>query len=135
MNTFSQDGGLIAQNFFQCVKSVRIRSYSGPHFLAFRLNNFECGHFLRSAIHVKFVAIMLQYLLCNATSSLLYTTACLTLLYFTKAVCITCPKHELNQYYQKNKLATIVYFQAQVVSLAHGFCQRCVYFLCIANKN
>ena len=38
-----------------CLKSVRIRSYSGPHFLAFGLNtgrydlnNCEYGHFLRS---------------------------------------------------------------------------------------
>ena len=30
------------------MKSVRIRSYSGPHFPAFRLNNSEYGHFLRS---------------------------------------------------------------------------------------
>ena len=38
-----------------CVKSVRIRSYSGPHFPAFRLNtdqnNSEYGHFLRSDTH------------------------------------------------------------------------------------
>ena len=37
-----------------CVKSVRIRSYSGPHFPAFGLytnhNNSEYGHFLRSDI-------------------------------------------------------------------------------------
>ena len=43
-----------------CVKSVRFRSYSGPHFAAFGLNtvrmqenadqnNFDYGHFLRSA--------------------------------------------------------------------------------------
>ena len=35
-----------------CVKSVRIWSYSGPYFPAFRLNtdqnNSEYGHFLRS---------------------------------------------------------------------------------------
>ena len=31
-----------------CVKSVRIRSYSGPYFPAFGLNNTEYGHFLRS---------------------------------------------------------------------------------------
>ena len=29
----------------QCVKSVCIRSYSGPHFPAFGLNNSEYGHF------------------------------------------------------------------------------------------
>ena len=45
-----------------CVKSVRIRSFSGPHFPAFGLNtevrmrentdqkNSECGHFLSSGI-------------------------------------------------------------------------------------
>ena len=36
-----------------CVKSVRIRSYSGSYFPAFGLNtgqnNSECGHFSRSA--------------------------------------------------------------------------------------
>ena len=36
----------------QCVKSVRIRSYSGPHFPAFGMNteqnNSECRHVLRS---------------------------------------------------------------------------------------
>lgn len=41
-----------------CVKSVRIRRYSGPHFLAFGLkedqNNFDYGHFLRSGgLHVQ----------------------------------------------------------------------------------
>ena len=29
-----------------CVKSIRIRSYSGLHFPAFGLNNSEYGHFL-----------------------------------------------------------------------------------------
>ena len=42
----------IAQTKLHCVNSVHIRSYSGPHFLAFGLNtdqnNFEYGHFLRS---------------------------------------------------------------------------------------
>ena len=42
----------IAQAKLHCVNSVHIRSYSGPHFLAFGLNtdqnNFEYGHFLRS---------------------------------------------------------------------------------------
>ena len=28
---------------FHCVQSVRIRSYSGPHFPAFRLNTERCG--------------------------------------------------------------------------------------------
>ena len=41
-----------------CVKSVRIRRYSGPHFLAFGLNedqnNSDYGHFLRSGdLHVQ----------------------------------------------------------------------------------
>ena len=31
-----------------CVKTVRIRSYSGLHFPAFELNNSEYGHFLGS---------------------------------------------------------------------------------------
>ena len=31
-----------------CVKSVRIRSYSGPYFLTFGMNNTKYGHFLRS---------------------------------------------------------------------------------------
>ena len=39
-------------NTLHCVKSVRIPSYSGPHFPSFGLNtnqnNFEYGHFLRS---------------------------------------------------------------------------------------
>ena len=39
-----------------CMKSVSIRSYSGPHFHAFRLNkdqkNSEYGHYLRSAFHL-----------------------------------------------------------------------------------
>ena len=38
-----------------CVKSIRIRSYSGPHFPTFGLNtdqnNYEYGHFLRSNEH------------------------------------------------------------------------------------
>ena len=37
-----------------CVKSVRVRSYSGPYFPAFGLdtnqNNSEYGHFLRSEL-------------------------------------------------------------------------------------
>ena len=37
----------------QCLKSVRIRDFSGPYFTAFELNtdqqNFEYGHFSRSA--------------------------------------------------------------------------------------
>ena len=40
-----------------CVKSVRIRSYSGPYFPPFRLNtdqnNSEYGHFLRSALNLN----------------------------------------------------------------------------------
>ena len=40
--------------YYHCVKSVRIRCYSGPHAPAFGLktdqNNSECGHFLRSAL-------------------------------------------------------------------------------------
>ena len=32
-----------------CIKSVRIWSYSGTHFPAFGLNNFEYGHFSWSA--------------------------------------------------------------------------------------
>ena len=31
-----------------CVKSVDIRSYSGPYFPAFGLSNSEYGHFVRS---------------------------------------------------------------------------------------
>ena len=42
----------ITQTKLHCVKSVHIRSYSGPHFLAFGLNtdhnNSIYGHFLRS---------------------------------------------------------------------------------------
>ena len=40
---------ILAYHKYNCVKSVRIRSYSGPHFPAFRLNNIslriqsECG--------------------------------------------------------------------------------------------
>ena len=34
-------------DFFHCVKSVRIRSYSGPHFPAFRLNTGRYGVSLR----------------------------------------------------------------------------------------
>ena len=30
--------GYISPLYFHCVKSVRIRSYSGPHFPAFKLN-------------------------------------------------------------------------------------------------
>ena len=33
---------------YHCVKIARIWSYSGSHFPAFELNNFEYGHFLRS---------------------------------------------------------------------------------------
>ena len=36
-----------------CIKSVRIRSYSGPHFSAFGLNNSEYGHFSRSCDDYK----------------------------------------------------------------------------------
>ena len=42
---------------FYGVKSVRIRSYSGPYFFAFGLNtdqnNSEYGHFSRSVIYLK----------------------------------------------------------------------------------
>ena len=41
------------RSHLHCVKSVRIRSYSGPYFPTFELNtdqnNSEYGHFLRSA--------------------------------------------------------------------------------------
>ena len=44
-------------NTSHCLKSVRIRSYSGPHFPAFRLitdqNNSEYGHFSRSVLERK----------------------------------------------------------------------------------
>ena len=44
-----------------CMKSVRIRSYSGPYFPAFGLNadqnNSEYGHFLRSGESYLFVEI------------------------------------------------------------------------------
>ena len=36
------------ENTVHCVKTVRIRSYSGPYFQVFGLNNSEYGHFLRS---------------------------------------------------------------------------------------
>ena len=40
-----------------CVKSVRIRSYSGPHFPPFGLNmdqnNSKYGHFLRSGLDLQ----------------------------------------------------------------------------------
>ena len=42
-----------------CVKSVRIRSYSGSHFPAFGLNNSEYGHFLRSEL--KKLAATVKY--------------------------------------------------------------------------
>ena len=38
---------------WHCVKSVQIRSYSGPHFPAFGMNNSEYGHFLRSVLLTK----------------------------------------------------------------------------------
>ena len=34
-------------------KCVRFRSFSGPHFSAFGLNNSEYGHFSRNACYVK----------------------------------------------------------------------------------
>ena len=51
---------IVKKRHQHCVKSVHIRSYSGPHFPAFGLNtvrmqekadqnNSEYGHFLRSA--------------------------------------------------------------------------------------
>ena len=43
----SQSRNMIQQHF---VKSVRIRSYSGPHFPAFGLNISEYGHVLRSVM-------------------------------------------------------------------------------------
>ena len=36
-----------------CVKRVRIRSYSGPYFPAFGLNNSEYGLFLRSVMQAN----------------------------------------------------------------------------------
>ena len=36
-----------------CVKSVRIRSYSGPYFPTFGLNNSEYGHFVRSGWNLE----------------------------------------------------------------------------------
>ena len=47
-----------SENVLYCVKSVRIRSYSGPHFPAFGLNNSEYGHFLRS------VSLYFYFLIC-----------------------------------------------------------------------
>ena len=52
-----------------CMKSIRIRSYSGPYFLAFRLktdkNNSKYGHFLRSERDNNAeIAIKGQYPLC-----------------------------------------------------------------------
>ena len=59
----------VRKNTFHSVKNGRIRSYSGPYFLAFGLNtetpysvrmrentnqsNFEYGHFLRSFEHIS----------------------------------------------------------------------------------
>ena len=37
----------------QCVKSVRIRSYSGPYFPAFGLNNSEYGLCLKSGTNLN----------------------------------------------------------------------------------
>ena len=39
-----QHSHIVYTNYLQCVKSVRIRSYSGPYFPAFG----QEGHFLRS---------------------------------------------------------------------------------------
>ena len=42
---------------WHCVKTIQIRSYSGPYFPSFRLNtdqnNSEYGYFLRSEILIK----------------------------------------------------------------------------------
>ena len=50
-----------------CVKSVRIRSCSGPHFSAFGLNmgqiNSEYGHFLRNAAVFTSALLSLSILL------------------------------------------------------------------------
>ena len=46
---------LVLMSVVHCLKSVRIQSYSGPHFPAFGLNtnqnNSEHGHFSRSGAH------------------------------------------------------------------------------------
>ena len=51
-----------ATHNFHCVKRVRIRSYSGPFFYAFGLNNSEYGHFSRS-VHLVLAEIIAK---CNA---------------------------------------------------------------------
>ena len=38
----------LAESEVHCVKSIRIRSYAGPHFPAFGVNNSKYGHFLRN---------------------------------------------------------------------------------------
>ena len=60
------------RHIIHCVKSVRIRSYSGPHFPAFGLNapvrmrenanqnNSKYGHFLRSDIVLKHLTVFLK---------------------------------------------------------------------------
>ena len=48
---------------FHCVKSVRIRSYSGPHFPAFGLNkNCEYKHFSRNDYKIAFDKIQVKKL-------------------------------------------------------------------------
>ena len=49
-NIIKQKLEIAASHQSHCVKSVRIRSYSGPHFPAFGLNISEYGHFLRSVM-------------------------------------------------------------------------------------
>ena len=66
----SKNDNTKSNHMSHCAKSVRIRSYSGPHFPAFWLNterdevqmrenvdqnNCECGHFLRSVCNLKIV--------------------------------------------------------------------------------
>ena len=62
-----------------CVKSVRIRSYSSPHFPAFGLNtdqnNSEYGPFLRSELFGRILNAHVQYSLlfmCNSDYLLLF---------------------------------------------------------------
>ena len=71
---------------YHCVKSVPIRSYSGPYFPAFGLNtysvqmrenadqnNSKYGHFLRSACENLINHwITLYYTIANATQSITY---------------------------------------------------------------
>ena len=61
---------LLMHNSTHCVKSVRIRSYSGPHFSAFGLNTKRYG--VHTGFHFIVILLLLVVVLCYSTNGILF---------------------------------------------------------------